>query len=134
MPKLPRIIVCVSSSFSNNDWRFSSSFRRVIGVDICKIYIYIACSCKPEQFHVAVSRSNLTVDAQAHGCHAVVAEDGTKAEASRHSSAVHPAHANEKVSAADTLLLLIFNLAAGRLPLYELPQWTGKLMAGCLQA
>ena len=37
-----------------------------------------------------------------------------------------PAHANEKVSAVDTLLLLTFNLAAGRLPLYELPQWTGE--------
>lgn len=37
-----------------------------------------------------------------------------------------PAHANEKVSAVDTLLLLTFNLAGGRLPLYELPQWTGE--------
>ncbi len=35
-----------------------------------------------------------------------------------------PGHGNEKVAAADTLLLLVFNIASGRQPLYELPQWT----------
>ena len=33
-------------------------------------------------------------------------------------------HGNEKVPAAQTLLLLVFNITSGRLPLYELSQWT----------
>lgn len=35
-----------------------------------------------------------------------------------------PAHGNEKVPAADTLLLLIYNITSGRQPLYELPTWS----------
>lgn len=35
-----------------------------------------------------------------------------------------PVHGNEKVAAAETLLLLVFNITSGRQPLYELPQWT----------
>lgn len=33
-------------------------------------------------------------------------------------------HGNEKVPAAQSLLILLCNVACGRLPLYELPQWT----------
>jgi len=33
-------------------------------------------------------------------------------------------HGNEKIPAAESLLLLIYNIASGRQPLYELPQWT----------
>jgi transposase len=33
-------------------------------------------------------------------------------------------HGNEKIAAAETLLLLVFNIASGRQPLYELDQWT----------
>ncbi|MCP4409573.1 MAG: IS1634 family transposase [Gammaproteobacteria bacterium] len=36
-------------------------------------------------------------------------------------------HGNEKIPAADTLLLLIFNIASGRQPLYELEHWSGQL-------
>ena len=36
-------------------------------------------------------------------------------------------HGNEKISAVDTLMLLLFNMASGRYPLYELQQWVGKL-------
>jgi len=36
-------------------------------------------------------------------------------------------HGNEKVPAVDTLLLLVFNIASGRQPLYELDQWTTQL-------
>lgn len=36
-------------------------------------------------------------------------------------------HGNEKFPAADTLLLLIFNIACGRQPLYELDDWIDKL-------
>ena len=35
-----------------------------------------------------------------------------------------PSHGNEKVSAAESLLLLIYNITSGRQPLYELPHWT----------
>ena len=35
-----------------------------------------------------------------------------------------PAHGNEKVPAAESLLLLIYNITSGRQPLYELPAWT----------
>ena len=35
-----------------------------------------------------------------------------------------PPHGNEKVAAADSLLLLVFNITSGRRPLYELAQWT----------
>ena len=35
-----------------------------------------------------------------------------------------PPHGNEKVAAADSLLLLVFNITSGRQPLYELAQWT----------
>ena len=34
------------------------------------------------------------------------------------------AHGNEKIPAAQSLLLLVFNITSGRMPLYELPQWT----------
>ncbi|MGI9295833.1 MAG: IS1634 family transposase [Pseudomonadales bacterium] len=37
-----------------------------------------------------------------------------------------PAHGNEKIAAAQSLLLLVFNITCGRQPLYELPQWTTK--------
>jgi len=33
------------------------------------------------------------------------------------------AHANEKISTVDTLLLLVYNITSGRQPLYELEQW-----------
>ncbi len=33
------------------------------------------------------------------------------------------AHGNEKIPAADTLLLLVFNIASGRQPLYELEHY-----------
>ena len=36
-------------------------------------------------------------------------------------------HGNEKVSSAQSLLLLVFNITSGRLPLYELSQWTTDL-------
>ena len=36
-------------------------------------------------------------------------------------------HGNEKYPAADTLLLLAFNIASGRQPLYELGRWTASL-------
>ena len=36
-------------------------------------------------------------------------------------------HGNEKMAAADTLLLLVFNIASGRQPLYELEHWTTQL-------
>jgi transposase len=36
-------------------------------------------------------------------------------------------HGNEKIAAAETLLLLVFNIASGRQPLYELDQWTTQL-------
>lgn len=35
-----------------------------------------------------------------------------------------PSHGNEKVSAAETLMLLSYNITSGRQPLYQLPQWT----------
>jgi hypothetical protein len=35
-----------------------------------------------------------------------------------------PAHGNEKIPAANSLLLLVFNITSGRQPLYELPQWS----------
>jgi len=34
-----------------------------------------------------------------------------------------PGHGNDLVSPSDTLLLLIYNLAIGKSPLYELDQW-----------
>lgn len=36
-------------------------------------------------------------------------------------------HGNEKIAAADTLLMLVFNIASGRQPLYELEHWTAQL-------
>ncbi len=38
-----------------------------------------------------------------------------------------PPHGNEKYPAADTLVLLVFNIASGRWPLYELGRWTASL-------
>ena len=38
-----------------------------------------------------------------------------------------PPHGNERYPAADTLLLLLFNIASGRWPLYELGRWTASL-------
>lgn len=35
-----------------------------------------------------------------------------------------PSHGNEKVPAAESLMLMIYNITSGRQPLYELPQWT----------
>ena len=36
-------------------------------------------------------------------------------------------HGNEKVNAVDSLMLLIYNIACGRQPLYELEEWTRKM-------
>ncbi len=36
-------------------------------------------------------------------------------------------HGNETYPAADTLMLLVFNIASGRQPLYELQRWTASL-------
>ena len=36
-------------------------------------------------------------------------------------------HGNEKVEAVDSLMLLIYNIACGRAPLYELEEWTTKM-------
>lgn len=41
-------------------------------------------------------------------------------------------HGNETVPAIDTLLLLVCNIACGRQPLYELPEWVAKLDNGLL--
>jgi len=41
-------------------------------------------------------------------------------------------HGNETVPAVDTLLLLVCNIACGRQPLYELPEWVEKLDNGLL--
>lgn len=38
-----------------------------------------------------------------------------------------PPHGNERYPAADTLLLLVFNIASGRWPLYDLGRWTTDL-------
>jgi len=38
-----------------------------------------------------------------------------------------PRHGNERVHPVDTLLLLIYNLALGKAPLYELEHWCGSL-------
>jgi len=43
-----------------------------------------------------------------------------------------PAHGNEKVSCADTLILLAFNLALGKSPLYQLSDWVKKTDLACL--
>jgi len=36
-------------------------------------------------------------------------------------------HGNETVPSVDTLLVLVWNVACGRQPLYELPEWVAKL-------
>ncbi len=41
-------------------------------------------------------------------------------------------HGNETVPAVDTLLALLWNIASGRQPLYELPEWVAKLDSGLL--
>ena len=41
-------------------------------------------------------------------------------------------HGNEAIPAADSLLLLVFNIAGGRQPLYELDTWIAKLDDGLL--
>jgi transposase len=41
-------------------------------------------------------------------------------------------HGNETVPAVDTLLVLVWNIACGRQPLYELPEWVAKLDGGLL--
>ena len=38
-----------------------------------------------------------------------------------------PGHGNEKIPSAQSLLLLVLNITSGRLPLYELSQWTTDL-------
>ncbi len=38
-----------------------------------------------------------------------------------------PLHGNEKVSVADSLMLLIYNITGGRQPLYELEEWVAKM-------
>ena len=37
------------------------------------------------------------------------------------------AHGNDRVPVVDTLMLLIYNLALGKDPLYELPQWVDSI-------
>ena len=44
-----------------------------------------------------------------------------------------PSHGNETVPAVDTLLVLVWNIACGRQPLYELPEWVAKLDARLLE-
>jgi len=41
-------------------------------------------------------------------------------------------HGNETVPAVDTRLVLVWNIACGRQPLYELPEWVAKLDSGLL--
>jgi hypothetical protein len=41
-------------------------------------------------------------------------------------------HGNETVPAVDTLLVLVWNIACGRQPLYELSEWVAKLDSGLL--
>ena len=43
-----------------------------------------------------------------------------------------PAHGNETMAAADTLVLLIYNLTAGKYPLYELAPWVDQLDLRCI--
>lgn len=43
-----------------------------------------------------------------------------------------PAHGNETMAAADTLVLLIYNLTAGKYPLYELAPWVEQLDRRCI--
>ena len=43
-----------------------------------------------------------------------------------------PAHGNEAIPAADTLVLLIYNLTVGKYPLYELSQWVDQLDERCI--
>ncbi len=43
-----------------------------------------------------------------------------------------PAHGNETIPAADTLILLIYNLSVGKYPLYELAQWVDQLDKRCI--
>ena len=38
-----------------------------------------------------------------------------------------PSHGNEKVSSIESLMLLIYNIASGRQPLYELEEWVNKM-------
>ena len=38
-----------------------------------------------------------------------------------------PMHGNEKIAAVDTLMLMVFNIACGRQPMYELEHWATKL-------
>lgn len=38
-----------------------------------------------------------------------------------------PLHGNEKVSVADSLMLLVYNITCGRQPLYELEEWVTKM-------
>ena len=38
-----------------------------------------------------------------------------------------PWHGNEKVSVADSLMLLVYNITCGRQPLYELEEWVTKM-------
>lgn len=43
-----------------------------------------------------------------------------------------PAHGNESLPAADTLVLLIYNLTVGKYPLYELAQWVEQIDGRCI--
>lgn len=38
-----------------------------------------------------------------------------------------PGHGNEKIAAVDTLMLMVYNIACGRQPLYELEHWATRL-------
>lgn len=42
-------------------------------------------------------------------------------------------HGNELIPAVDTLLMLVMNIACGRQPLYEVPEWISKLDEGLVE-
>lgn len=41
-----------------------------------------------------------------------------------------PLHGNEKIATVDTLMLMVYNIACGRQPMYELEHWATKLGPG----
>ena len=43
-----------------------------------------------------------------------------------------PVHGNETISAADTMMLLIYNLALGKSPLYKLENWANQIDRHCI--
>ncbi len=43
-----------------------------------------------------------------------------------------PSHGNEKIASTDTLILLIYNLALGKSPLYKLSDWVKEIDLACI--